>query len=145
MSRPQPAHRTDYPHFEPLTLRWHDNDLYGHVNNARYYDLFDTAVNGHLLAKGALDLKSSPGIFLVVSTSCDYFAELAFPEAIEAGLRIDRLGSSSLTYAVALFKVAAPTSAATGRFVHVYVDRHTRRPIAIPETIQTALAPLIRS
>jgi len=139
VSRPAPAPRAEFPHFEPLALRWHDNDLYGHVNNARYYDLFDTAVNGHLLAKGALDLKDSDGIFLVVSTSCDYFAELAFPEPIEAGLRIDRLGGSSITYAVALFKKDAPSSAATGRFVHVYVDRHTRRPKPIPPSIRSAL------
>lgn len=140
--RPQPEPRGAFPHHVPLQLRWHDNDIYGHVNNARYYDLFDTAVNGHLLAEGALAIGQSAGVFLVVSSGCDYFAEIAFPDQITAGLRVDRLGTTSVTYAIGLFRADASESAAVGRFVHVHVDRNTRRPVPIPESTRRVLQAL---
>lgn len=143
MERPQPAPRSAFPLFVPLSLRWHDNDVYGHVNNARYYDLFDTAVNGHLLTQGALDFDSSPGVFLVVSSGCDYFAEITFPDAISAGLRVDRLGASSVTYAIGLFRGEDADCAALGRFVHVHVDRITRRPRPMSERIRAVLTPML--
>lgn len=136
--RPQPQPRAAYRAFRPVPLRWADNDLYGHVNNAIHYQLFDTAVNGHLLDHGALSLTQGD-LFLVVSTACDYFAEIAFPEAIEAGLTVQRLGSSSVTYGVGLFRLNAPETAAAGTFTHVNVDRQTRRPKPISDPVRAVL------
>lgn len=141
--RPQPCRRSDYAHFERLGTRWHDNDIYGHMNNVVHYQLFDTAVNGHLVRRGVLHLDGrTGGVFLVASSACDYFAELAFPDEIEAGLAVQRLGASSVTYRIGLFRAGSAISAATGRFVHIHVDRATRRPAPIPSDLRAVLEAL---
>lgn len=141
--RPQPRLRTEFRAFRPITTRWADNDAYGHVNNVVYYSWFDTAVNAHLIEQGVLDIERSPVIGLVVETQCQYFAPLAFPQAIEAGLRVARLGGSSVRYEVGLFAQGADSTAAHGHFVHVYVDRHTRRPTAVPQALRSVLEQLL--
>jgi len=128
--------------FRTIGTRWADNDVYGHVNNVVYYSWFDTAVNAHLIEAGALDIHQGPVIGLVIETQCNYFAPLAFPQNVEAGLRVAHLGSSSVRYEVGLFAEGEPLSAACGHFVHVYVDRHTRRPVPLPDTLKTTLETL---
>ena len=142
VQRPQPEPRSAYRAFWPIATRWADNDVYGHVNNVVYYSWFDTAVNGYLIAQGALDIHHGQTIGLVIETQCNYFAPLAFPETVEAGLRVARLGSSSVRYEVGLFAQGAPLTAARGHFVHVYVDRETRRPVPLPETLRKTLETL---
>jgi acyl-CoA thioester hydrolase len=141
--RAQPEHRSGYRHFETITTRWMDNDVYGHLNNVVYYSFFDTAVNRYLIDAGALRVAESPVIGLVVETRCSYFAELEFPQVIEAGLRVARLGRSSVRYEVGLFARGAEHTAAAGHFVHVYVDRGTRRPTPLPPDLTAALEPLL--
>jgi acyl-CoA thioester hydrolase len=140
--RPAPEPRAAYRHFRRLATRWMDNDVYGHVNNVVYYSFFDTAVNGYLIDAGALDIERSAVIGLVVETGCSYFAPLAFPQAVQAGLRVAHLGRSSVRYEVGLFAEGAAESAAGGHFVHVYVDRVTRRPAPLPAALRQALEPL---
>lgn len=140
--RPQPEPRHAYWRFRPIGTRWADNDLYGHVNNVVYYSWFDTAVNGYLIEAGALDIHAGPVIGLVIETRCNYFAPLSFPQAVEAGLRVAHLGRSSVRYEVGLFGPGQELSAAGGHFVHVYVDRATRRPVALPDALRAALQPL---
>jgi acyl-CoA thioester hydrolase len=140
--RPQPQARSSYRVFRPIGTRWMDNDVYGHINNVVYYSFFDTAVNGHLIDAGALQIETSPVIGLVVETHCNYFAPLAFPQAVEAGLRVAQVGRSSVRYEVGLFGAGEPQCAAAGHFVHVYVDRGTRRPIALPPALLAALESL---
>ncbi len=123
--------RADYSAFSTLTTRWADNDIYGHMNNAVHYQMFDTAVNSYLLENGALDLKLGTTVFLVVETGCQYFSELAFPDRICAGIKVRTLGRSSVTYNVGLFRGEDNIAAAQGHFVHVNVDRVTRRPAQI--------------
>jgi acyl-CoA thioester hydrolase len=120
-----------------------DNDVYGHVNNVVYYSYFDTAVNGWLMEATGQDIRQLPAIGVVAETSCRYFSELSFPDAIDAGLRIERLGKSSVVYRVGLFRGAAMDACAAGRFVHVYVDAVTRRPVPIPEAIRAVVATLV--
>ena len=144
MVRVTPRNRADYSAFSTLTTRWADNDIYGHMNNAVHYQLFDTAVNGYLLEQGALDLKSGVTIFLVVETGCQYFSELAFPNVITAGIKVKKLGTSSVTYAVALFRGEAEVAAAQGHFVHVNVDRETRQPVIISDAIRMKLKLLVK-
>ncbi|MDO9610330.1 MAG: thioesterase family protein, partial [Serpentinimonas sp.] len=127
--RPSPLARTEFRHFVPIQTRWMDNDVYGHVNNVVYYSWFDTAVNGYLIERGVLDIHAGAVIGLVIETQCNYFAPLAFPEPVEAGLRVAHLGRSSVRYQVGLFARGAAQCAAAGHFVHVYVDRATRRPV----------------
>ena len=135
--RPVPTTRAHYRAFSTLTTRWIDNDIYGHMNNAVHYQLFDTAVNGHLLEQGVLDLKLGKTVFLVVETGCQYFKELAFPDIITAGIKVSKLGTSSVTYAVGLFSGEEDFASAQGHFVHVNVNRRTRRPSELsPETIK---------
>ncbi|WP_164963843.1 thioesterase family protein [Rubrivivax sp. JA1026] len=141
--RPQPLPRSHYPRFDSITTRWMDNDVYGHVNNVVYYSFFDTAVNRWLIDAGALDMHAGEVIGLVVETQCHYFAPLAFPQRVDAGLRVAHLGRSSVRYEVGLFAEGEPTTAAAGHFVHVYVDRATRRPVALPPTLLAALQPLV--
>ncbi|QBR03974.1 acyl-CoA thioesterase [Paraburkholderia pallida] len=141
--KPQARKRNAYPHFLPIPTRWMDNDVYGHVNNVVYYSYFDTVVNGYLIDRGVLDAERSQTIGLVVQTQCDYFAPLAFPQQVDAGLRVAKLGSSSVRYEIGLFAAGAETPAAQGHFVHVYVDRDTRRPAALPEPLRAALALLV--
>jgi acyl-CoA thioester hydrolase len=143
MSRPVPTTRAAYPHFRSINTRWSDNDLYGHVNNVVYYSYFDTVVNEYLIRHGVLDLELSKTIGLVVETHCSYFASLAFPERIDAGLRVAWLGSTSVRYEVGIFSAGSEQPAAQGHFVHVYVDRESRRPVSLPETLVAALKPLV--
>lgn len=139
-SRPQPDSRDTYARFVPLTTRWMDNDAYGHLNNVVYYSLFDTAVNSLLIEAGALDIHAGPVIGLVVETHCNFFESLAFPQRIEAGVRVAQQGRSSVRYEIGLFAEAAATCAARGHFVHVYVDRESRRPVAaLPDAYLAAL------
>lgn len=137
--------RADYRHFLTIPTRWMDNDAYGHVNNVVYYSYFDTVVNKYLIDAGALVIESSPVIGLVVETGCSYFAPITFPERVEAGLRVARLGNSSVRYEIGLFRNDDPMPAACGHFIHVYVDRETRRPASLPEALRAALAPLVVS
>ncbi|CAO4177879.1 Thioesterase protein [Methylorubrum aminovorans] len=134
--------RAAYPRLVPLTTRWGDNDVYGHVNNVVYYAFFDTAVNGILVAAGALDIARSPVIGLVVETGCRYFASVAFPDRITAGVRVAHLGRTSVRYEIAIFRDDDGEAAAQGHFVHVYVDRETRRPAPLPERLRAVLTEL---
>lgn len=142
--RPTRLARADFAVFRPIATRWMDNDVYGHVNNVVYYSYFDTAVNGYLIEKGVLDIARSPTIGLVVETGCTYFESVTFPDAIEAGLAVSRLGRSSVRYAIGIFKAGAELAAAQGFFVHVYVDRSSQRPLAIPEATRRVLQELER-
>ena len=138
-ARPSPEPRSAYTAFRTITTRWMDNDVYGHVNNVVYYSWFDTAVNAWLIEQGALDIHAGEVIGLVIETQCNYFAPLAFPQTIEAGVRVAHLGSSSVRYEVGLFAQGEPLAAACGHFVHVYVDRQTRRPVPLPEKLKHTL------
>jgi acyl-CoA thioester hydrolase len=131
--------RGDYRHFHEITTRWMDNDAYGHVNNVVYYSWFDTVVNQFLIAAGVLDIERSPVIGLVIETQCNYFASVAFPDRVTAGLRVAKLGNSSVRYEVGIFRNAEQTASAQGHFVHVYVDRESRKPSAIPEPMRALL------
>lgn len=138
--RPSPKSRSDFRHFLSIPTRWLDNDVYGHVNNVVFYSYFDTVVNRYLMNQGVLDPMSSQVIGLVVETSCNYFESLSFPETIEAGLRVARLGSSSVRYEIGIFRHGADRAAAQGHFIHVYVDAKSRRPVELPEELRAALA-----
>ena len=138
-AKAQPHARSAYKHFLPIATRWMDNDVYGHVNNVVYYSYFDTVVNEYLVAQGALDIVNSAQIGLVVETGCSYFASIAFPEKIEAGLRVARIGNASVRYEIALFREGGEEVVAQGHFVHVYVDRETARPQALGEALKAAL------
>lgn len=141
-TKPQPEPRGAYRVFRTIGTRWADNDIYGHVNNVVYYSWFDTAVNAYLVEQGALDIHRGTTIGLVVETQCHYFAPLAFPQQVEAGIRVARIGSSSVRYEVGLFAAGEPSTAARGHFIHVYVDRVTRRPASLPDHFITALEKL---
>ena len=141
--RLSPPTRDGYPHFETISTRWMDNDVYGHVNNVVYYSFFDTAVNRYLIERGALDPAAGEVIGLVVETQCNYFSPLSFPQPVQAGLRVAHAGRSSVRYEIALFAHGQERAAAAGHFVHVYVDRFNRRPIdRFPEALEKALYPL---
>ena len=135
--------RASYPHFLSIPTRWKDNDVYGHVNNVVYYSYFDTVVNEHLIREGGLDIRNASVIGVVVETLCRFHKELSFPEVIDAGIRVKRLGNKSVTYEIALFQQGAEEPAATGHFVHVYIDRQTRQSVPTPDTIKHALQPLV--
>ncbi|MEO3386647.1 thioesterase family protein [Mesorhizobium sp. CAU 1741] len=141
--RPSPSMRDDYRAFRTITTRWMDNDLYGHMNNVVHYSLFDTAVNGWLIEEGVLDIHRGAQIGLVVETGCRYFAEMGFPDVVTAGIRVARLGSSSVRYEVGLFRNEESTAAAEGFFVHVYVDRQTRKPIPLEAPLRSALERIV--
>jgi acyl-CoA thioester hydrolase len=143
MTKPAPDTRDRYRHFRLITTRWMDNDAYQHVNNVVYYSYFDTVVNHYLIEQGALDIVSSPVIGLVVETRCNYFSPLTFPETVHAGLRVAKLGTSSVRYEVGLFRNDDPLAAAQGHFVHVYVERATNKPAALPAALRAALEPLV--
>ena len=140
--KPEPQGRQAFRAFRSITTRWMDNDVYGHVNNVVYYSWFDTAVNALLIDKGVLDIHGGATIGLVIETHCTYFAPLAFPQTIEAGVRVARLGTSSVRYEVGLFAQGEPLTAARGHFVHVYVDRESRRPVPLPAPLKTFLETL---
>ena len=144
-AKPQAQPRSAYRVFRTIGTRWMDNDVYGHVNNVVYYSWFDTAVNAWLIEQGALDIHAGEVIGLVIETQCNYFAPLAFPQDVHAGLRVAHIGRSSVRYEVGLFASDGVLCAAAGHFIHVYVDRATRRPVPLPEplkqTLETALCP----
>ncbi len=132
--------RRDYRHFQIIPTRWMDNDIYGHVNNVNYYSYFDTAVNQYLIERGALDIHSGDVVGFVVETSCSYFRPLAFPDAVAAGIRVTRIGNSSIRYEVGLFRNGDEEIAAAGHFVHVYVDRRSGQTVPVPTTTREVLA-----
>jgi acyl-CoA thioester hydrolase len=134
--------RTDYRVFRPITTRWMDNDVYGHVNNVVYYSYFDTAVNGYLIEASGTDIRQLPQIGLVVETGCRYFKPISFPDALEVGIAVERLGGSSIVYRVGIFVAGESDAAAAGRFVHVYVDAVKRGSVPVPDAIRRAVAPL---
>ncbi|UCU92650.1 acyl-CoA thioesterase [Hydrogenophaga taeniospiralis] len=142
-TRPQARPRSHYRVFRTIGTRWMDNDVYGHVNNVVYYSWFDTAVNGWLIEQGALDIHGGEVIGLVIETQCNYFAPLAFPQTVHAGLRVAHLGSSSVRYEVGLFAEDGEMAAACGHFVHVYVDRSTRRPVPLSTALKTVLETIL--
>jgi len=134
--------REFYAVFRELQTRWMDNDIYGHVNNVNYYSYFDTAVNSYLIEQGVLDIHAGEVIGLVIETQCNYLQSLAFPELIEAGLRVAKLGNTSVRYEIALFKQGEDSPAAHGHFVHVYVDRDSRKPTPLPTDLRHVLSQL---
>ena len=141
--RPQAEPRSAYKVFRTISTRWSDNDIYGHVNNVVYYSWFDTAINGLLIESGALDIHAGKVVGLVVETQCNYFAPLAFPEPVVAGVRVAHIGSSSVRYEIALFPGNEDKlCAAKGHFIHVYVDRATRRPTPLPPQLLCVLETL---
>ncbi len=144
MPRPEPVtvRRGDFRVLRRLPTRWMDNDHYGHVNNVVYYSFFDTAVNGWLMEATGADVRRLPAIGIVAETSCRFLRELSFPETVWAGLAIEKLGTSSVVYRLALFREEEDAPAAVGRFVHVYVDRETRAPVPVPDAIRAAAASL---
>ena len=139
MSRPEPGRRSAYRAFRTITTRWLDNDLYGHMNNVVHYSLFDTAVNNWLIEQGVLDIHAGEQIGLVVETGCRYFSEIAFPDLVTAGLRVAKLGNSSVRYEVGLFRNDEEGAAAEGHFIHVYVDRETRKAKPLRPELRKAL------
>jgi len=139
---PAGLRRADFPVLRPVPLRWNDDDTYGHVNNAVHYLLFDSAVNGWLIEASGTDIRRLPAIGIVAETGCRYLAELRFPESVTCGLALERLGRSSVTYRLALFGEAGESPAAVGRFVHVYVDAGSRRPVPVPAEVRRALTQL---
>jgi acyl-CoA thioester hydrolase len=126
----------------PLATRWMDNDVYGHVNNVQYYSYFDTAVNHYLINSGWLDIRHGEVVGLVVETKCTYHASVAFPDELDAGLRVEHMGNSSVRYGIAIFRRGEDEAAAEGHFVHVYVHRENNAPVKIPESLRKVLEPL---
>jgi acyl-CoA thioester hydrolase len=137
-----PELRSEFPVLRTITTRWMDNDHYGHVNNVVYYSYFDTAVNGYLIEASGTDIRDLPAIGIVAETSCRFMRELTFPDTVHAGLALERLGNSSVIYRIGLFRNDDAAPAAIGRFVHVYVDTQTRRPVPVPPPIRAALSAL---
>lgn len=141
--RPEPGARADYCAFRQITTRWMDNDVYGHMNNVVHYSLFDTAVNGWLLEQGVLDFVNGDQVGLVVETGCRYFREMVFPDLVTAGIRVARLGSSSVRYEVGLFRNDDDRASAEGHFIHVYVDRKTRQSMPLNGPLRAALETIV--
>jgi acyl-CoA thioester hydrolase len=137
-----PTRRSEFPALRTISTRWHDNDHYGHVNNVVYYEYFDTAVNGYLIEASGTDIRELPAIGIVAETSCRFLRELSFPDTVHAGLALEKLGNSSVIYRIGLFRNDESEPAALGRFVHVYVDAVTRRPVPVPPPIRAALTAL---
>lgn len=135
--------REAYAHFMPLATRWMDNDVYGHVNNVQYYSYFDTAVNHYLIKSGWLDIHGGTVVGLVVETRCSYAASIAFPDELDIGLRVEKIGNSSVRYGIAIFRRGEALAAAEGHFVHVYVDRESNTPVRVPDALREVLAPLV--
>lgn len=139
MSKATVPGRADYKVFYPINTRWSDNDIYGHVNNVVYYSYFDTAANRYLIEEGGLDITAGEIVGFVVNSGCEYHAPISYPEAIEAGVRVDRLGNSSVQYGIAIFKEGIEEAVAHGHFVHVFVDRAANKSVAIPASLKSAL------
>lgn len=142
MSKAGPPSRADYKVFYPISTRWSDNDIYGHVNNVTYYSYFDTAANRYLIEEGGLDIGDGSIVGYVVSSGCEYHAPITYPEPVEAGLRVDRLGNSSVQYGLAIFRQGDDEAVAHGHFVHVFVNRAENKSVPIPESLRTALEKL---
>jgi acyl-CoA thioester hydrolase len=140
--KPQPERRDAYKAFRTISTRWMDNDAYGHVNNVVYYSWFDTVVNAHLIEQGVLDIHHGETIGLVIETQCNYFASVEFPQTVEAGLRVAKIGRSSVRYEVGLFVQGQELTAAKGHFIHVYVARASRRPCELPAPLKKVLEAL---
>lgn len=138
-----PSHREEYVRFLPVQTRWMDNDAYGHVNNVVYYAYFDTVVNRYLIEEGGLDIQRSPIIGIIVESGCRYHTSIAYPDALEAGLRVGHLGRSSVRYELALFRAGQSVAVADGYFIHVFVDRATMRPVPMAEAMRVALSRLV--
>jgi acyl-CoA thioester hydrolase len=134
--------RSAFPHFCAIATRWMDNDVYGHVNNVHYYSYFDTAVNRFLIERGVLDIHGGQHVGFVVETGCSYFRPIAFPDTVHVGVRVAKLGNSSVRYEIGLYRNDDEMPAAAGHFVHVYVDRASNRPVPIPEATRALLATL---
>jgi len=134
--------RSDFPVVYTMTTRWNDNDHYGHMNNATYFEYLDTAVNGWLMQATGTEIRGGDSIAIVASTGCDFYAELGFPDTVEVGLATARVGTSSITYRLGVFRAGDPELRALASFVHVYVDSRTRRPVPIPQAIRDAVAGL---
>ena len=145
MSKPEIPTRADYGVFYPITTRWSDNDIYGHVNNVTYYSYFDTVANRYLIEEGGLDISDGTIVGYVVNSGCEYHAPITYPEPIEAGVRVDRLGNSSVQYGIAIFKAGEETACAHGHFVHVFVERAENRSVPIPANLRTALEKILVS
>ena len=143
MTRATAESRNAYRHFRAIPTRWADNDVYGHVNNVIYYSYFDTVVNQYLVEQGALNIEKSAVIGLVVETQCEYFSPITFPDVVHAGLRVAKLGNSSVRYEIGLFRNEESAASAQGHFVHVYVNRNSRRSIAIPADMRAALEKIL--
>ena len=144
MSERRRPRRADYRHFLEIPTRWGDNDAYAHINNVVYYSYFDTVVSRYLLASGAIDLTSSEVIGVVVETGCRYLAPISFPDLVTAGLRVTRIGNTSIRYEIGIFRNAEDEASAEGHFIHVYVDRATQtRPTPLPQALREAVAPLL--
>lgn len=141
--RPKPDLRAAYAQIVSMNTRWADNDVYGHVNNTVYYEWFDTAVNEVLIREGAIDIERGTVIGLVVDTQCSYFAPISFPERISVGIKVVRSGSTSVRYGLAVFRDDSREACAQGHFVHVYVDRATRRPVALPQALRSVVEKLM--
>ncbi len=139
MSKPIPNPRDAYRHFQTIPTRWMDNDVYGHVNNVVYYSYFDTVVNQYLIEHDALDIERSQVVGLVVETGCQYFAPITFPDIVTAGLRVAGIGNSSVRYEIGIFRNAEQAASAQGSFIHVYVDRATRRSTPLPAELRAAV------
>lgn len=144
MCRPSPLQRQEFSYFVPLTTRWSDNDIYGHVNNVTYYSYFDTTANHYLIHQGGLDIHHGNIIGLVVDSACSYFEPIAFPDQLEGAVRVIHLGNSSVKYELAVFKIGGMHAVAQGHFVHVFVQRENRKSISIPDHLRTALKKLLR-
>lgn len=136
--------RKDYQKFYPLSTRWMDNDMFGHINNVVYYSFFDTAVTHFLIETGCLRLKNNPIVFYVVHTSCNFITSLSYPEEIEAGIMLKKIGKTSITYGVSVFKKGAISAAAYGEFIHVLVDRNSNKATLIPEDIRHKIKSLMK-
>jgi acyl-CoA thioester hydrolase len=143
VTAPSRPNLSEYPHRLAIPTRWGDNDIYGHVNNVQHYAFFDTVINAYLIDRGGLDIHQGPEIGLCVESHCSYSAPISFPDVIDAGLRVQKLGRSSVTYEIGLFCGDREESVAEGWFVHVFVDRTERRPVPIPEGVRGALAKII--
>jgi acyl-CoA thioester hydrolase len=141
--KPEAKKRGDFRHFEAIDTRWMDNDAYGHVNNVVYYSWFDTAVNRFLVTHGVLDIEHGAVIGLVIETQCNYFASVAFPDRISVGVSVTKLGNSSVRYDLGIFRQEEEIASAQGHFVHVYVDRETRKPSAIPADMRNLLSSIL--
>lgn len=136
-------HRSNFAHWQQIGTRWKDNDIYGHVNNVEYYSYFDTVINRFLIRDGGLDIHTGEVIGVCAESHCRYLQSLAFPDTVDAGLRVTHLGRSSVRYQIGLFREGCNTAAADGWFVHVFVDREHRKPTALPDRLRTALAALL--